>query len=121
MPVTRGIAPRVQTPSASPSDFLAEPWSAFPIKKDNASERALRGVALGRKNYLFVWHNEAGANLAGLMSLLTTCEANGINPEEYLANVLLRVRTHPASRLDELLPHLWRPPDETTNEEPLNT
>jgi len=81
---------------------------------NNASERALRGVALGRKNYLFVGHDEAGANLAGLMSLLATCEANGINPEQYLADVLLRVRTHPASKLDELLPHLWRPPDPVT-------
>jgi len=66
---------------------------------------------LGRKNYLFVSHDEAGENLAALMSLLATCEANGMNPIEYLADVLLRVSTHPVSRLDELLPHRWRPPD----------
>jgi transposase len=52
----------------------------------------------------------AGENLAGLYSLITTCEANGINPINYLADVLLRVQTHPASRIDELLPHNWTPP-----------
>lgn len=76
---------------------------------NNASERALRTVALGRKNYLFVGNDEAGENLAGLMSLLATCEANGVNPEAYLADVLMRVNTHPNARLDELLPHRWTP------------
>jgi transposase len=75
---------------------------------NNASERALRGVALGRKNYLFVGNDEAGENLAGLMSLLATCEANGVNPEQYLADVLIRVNDHPAAALDDLLPHRWR-------------
>jgi len=47
--------------------------------------------------------------LAGLYSLISTCEANGANPVSYLADVLLRVQTHPASRIDELLPHNWVP------------
>lgn len=76
---------------------------------NNASERALRTVALGRKNYLFVGNDEAGANLAGLFSLLATCEANGVNPENYLADILPRMASHPNSRLDELLPHKWVP------------
>jgi transposase len=63
-----------------------------------------------RKNFLFVGNDAAGENLAGLYSLIATCEANGVNPVEYLADVLLRVQTHPASRLDELLPHRWKPP-----------
>lgn len=74
---------------------------------NNASERALRTIALGRKNYLFVGNDKAGENLAGLFSLLATCEQNGVNPEAYLADVLLRVQSHPNSRLDELLPHRW--------------
>jgi len=74
---------------------------------NNASERALRIAALGRKNFLFVGHHEAGENLAGLYSLIATCEANGVNPIEYLTDVLIRVQTHPASRIDELLPHRW--------------
>jgi transposase len=76
---------------------------------NNASENALRVCALGRKNFLFVGHDEAGANLAGLYSLIATCEANGVNPVDYLADVLIRVQTHPASRIDDLLPHNWTP------------
>jgi transposase len=75
---------------------------------NNSSERALRAVALGRKNYLFVGSDTAGENLAGLHSLIATCEANGINPEAYLADVLMRVNTHLNSRIDDLLPHRWR-------------
>lgn len=74
---------------------------------NNRSEGALRTAALGRKNFLFVGHEQAGENLAGLYALVATCQANGINPELYLADVLLRVQTHPNSRIDELLPHHW--------------
>jgi transposase len=77
---------------------------------NNASERALRVAALGRKNFLFVGHDDAGENLAGLYSLIATCEANQVNPVDYLADVLLRVQSHPASRVDELLPHNWTRP-----------
>jgi len=75
---------------------------------NNASERALRGAALGRKNFLFVGHESAGENLAGLYSLAATCEAHGVNAQAYLADVLLRVQTHPQSRIHELLPMNWQ-------------
>ena len=87
--------------------FLTD--AGLPID-NNLSENALRIVALGRKNFLFVGHDAAGENLAGLYSLVATCEANGVNPVAYLTDVLLRVQTHPASRIDELLPHNWTPP-----------
>ena len=74
---------------------------------DNGSERALRRVALGRKNYLFVHDVERGASIAGLYSLVATCEARGINPFGYLSDVLARVQDHPARKLDELLPGPW--------------
>lgn len=76
---------------------------------NNESEAALRRVALGRKNFLFVGNDAAGENLAGLYSLVATCEANNVNPLEYFPDVLERINTHPASRIDELLPHRWRP------------
>jgi len=76
---------------------------------NNPAESALRRVALGRKNFLFVGHNQAGRNIAGLYSLVATCEAHGINPVEYLSDVLLRIETHPASKIDELLPQNWKP------------
>jgi transposase len=93
--------------------FLTDPH--LPID-NNASERALRVAALGRKNFLFVGTDEAGENLAGLYSLIATCEVNGVNPVAYLADILLRVQTHPASRIDELLPHNWtlRRPEPST-------
>jgi len=53
-----------------------------------------------------------GENIAGLYSLTATCDANGVNPLAYLTDVLGRIGSHPQSRLDELLPHLWRPPDQ---------
>jgi transposase len=87
--------------------FLTDPH--VPID-NNASERALRLAALGRKNFLFVGTDEAGENLAGLYSLIATCEVNGVNPVTYLADVLLRVQAHPAAQIDELLPHNWTPP-----------
>ena len=76
---------------------------------NNRSESALRVVALGRKNFLFVGHEQAGANIAGLYSLTATCEANGVEPIAYLTDVLGRVGSHPAAALDDLLPHKWRP------------
>lgn len=78
---------------------------------NNASERALRVVALGRKNFLTVGDEDAGEHLAGLYSLVATCDAHDVDPIEYLRDVLLRVETHPASRIDELLPHKWTPPE----------
>lgn len=77
---------------------------------NNASERALRIVALGRKNFLFVGDPGCGENLAGLYSLIATCDLHEIDPVDYLRDVLMRVDTHPASKLDELLPHNWTPP-----------
>jgi transposase len=75
---------------------------------NNESERRLRLIALGRKNYLFAGHDEGAENLATLMSLVVTCEAHDINPETYLADVLLRVQDHPASLIDQLLPPMWK-------------
>jgi len=75
---------------------------------NNRAEGALRKAALGRKNFLFVGHEAAGENLAGLYALVATCEVNDVNPEEYLADILLRVQTHPQARISELLPHEWK-------------
>jgi len=77
---------------------------------NNASERALRIIATGRKNFLFVGHQEGGHNLAILQTLCSTCLLHGINPYEYIKDVAVRVRFHPNSKLDELLPMNWKPP-----------
>jgi transposase len=77
---------------------------------NNVSERNLRLIALGRKNFLFVGNDEAGESLAINQSLVSSCILNGIDPEQYLTDVLIRIQTHPQSRIDELLPHLWKAP-----------
>ena len=76
---------------------------------NNESERRLRLIALGRKNYLFAGHDAGAENLAILMSLVVTCEAHGVDPSAYLADVLIRIQTHPQSDIDQLLPPLWNP------------
>jgi transposase len=76
---------------------------------NNISERALRIMALGRNNFLFVGHDEAGQNLAVLQTLVATCKLHNINPYDYLVDILVRVQTHPQSRIAELLPMNWTP------------
>lgn len=78
---------------------------------NNIAEASLRRVALGRSNYLFFGNEEAGKHFAVLYTLVASCEKHGVNAITYLTDVLIRVQTHPASRIDELLPHRWKPPD----------
>ena len=89
---------------------LIRPWEAGFLEIDNgASERAIRPVALGRKNWLFAGSDEGGRTAAALMSLCATCKEWGIDPFAYLRDVLTRVSTHPNSRIEELLPDRWKP------------
>jgi len=71
---------------------------------NNAAERALRAVALGRKNYLFAGSDRGGESAAVIYSLIGTAKLNGINPELYLRNVLSCIADHPINRIEELLP-----------------
>jgi transposase len=71
---------------------------------NNAAERALRAVALGRKNYLFVGSNAGGERAAAMYTLIGSAKLNGIDPEAYLAHVLARIASHPIRRIHELLP-----------------
>jgi hypothetical protein len=75
---------------------------------NNAAERALRVVALGRKNYLFAGSNPGGERAAAIYSLLGTAKLNGINPEHYIRYVLTGIADHPINRIAELLP--WNVP-----------
>ena len=71
---------------------------------NNAAERALRVVALGRKNYLFCGSDAGGERAAAIYSLIGTAKLNGIDPEAYLRHVLERTGDHPINRIEELLP-----------------
>jgi transposase len=75
----------------------------------NPVERAIRPVALGRKNHLFAGSDGGGRRWATMASLLETCKLNGVEPQAWLTDVLHRMATgHPANRLDELLPWVWK-------------
>lgn len=71
---------------------------------NNAAERALRTVAIGRKNYLFMGSDSGGQRAASLYSLIGTAKLNGLDPAFYLRTVLARIAEHPISRIQELLP-----------------
>lgn len=70
------------------------------------ADRALRGVSLGRKNYLFMGSDAGGERAAAFYSLVETAKLNGLDPEGYLREVFERIAEHPINRIDELLP--WR-------------
>ena len=75
---------------------------------NNLSERRLRLIALGRKNYLFAGNDAAAENLALLQSMVVTCDMNGVNSEVWLKDVLIRIQTHPNKDIADLLPHRWK-------------
>ena len=75
---------------------------------NNAAERALRGIAVGRKAWLFAGSDRGGERAAAVYSLIVTARLNDVDPRAWLADALARIGDHPASRLDELLPWNWR-------------
>ena len=96
-------------------DYMLTRWPSFTrfledgriCLSNNAAERALRGLALGRKSWLFAG-SERGAERAALMyTLIGTAKLNGVDPQAWLADVLTRIADHPVHRLDELLPWNW--------------
>lgn len=76
---------------------------------NNWIENQIRPIALGRKNWLFAGSLRAGKRAAAIMSLIQSAKLNGHEPLAYLKDVLTRLPTQPASRIDELLPHRWKP------------
>lgn len=75
------------------------------VEIDNLpAERALRGVAIGRRNYLFAGADSGGERAAAMYSLIGSARLNGIDPEAYLHHVIDRIADHPINRIDELLP-----------------
>jgi hypothetical protein len=71
---------------------------------NNSAERALRAVALGRKNYLFAGSDTGGERAAAIYSLIGTAKLNALDPEAYLRHVLTHIADHPINRIQELLP-----------------
>ena len=77
---------------------------------NNAAERTLRCVAVGRHNWTFAGSDEGGRRAAAMYTLIETAKLNDIDPQTWLADVLARLHDHAAKRINELLPWNWRPP-----------
>src|SRR5258705_1371219 len=98
-------------------NYVLKRWAAFSLfledgrvsLSNNAAERGLRGIALGRKSWLFCGSDRGGQRAAAMYSLIVTAKMNGVDPQAWLTDVLSRIATHPAHRLDELLPWNWTP------------
>lgn len=107
-------------PVAGAIDYMLKDWAAFARFLDdgricltnNAAERALRGVALGRKAWLFAGSDRGGERAAFMYTLIGTAKLNDIDPQAWLADVLARIADIQQSQLYELLPWNWRPPAE---------
>lgn len=101
---------------AKAMDYLLKRWPAFTRfladgrvdLSNNAAERALRGIAIGRRNWTFAGSDAGGRRAAALYTLIETCKMNGVDPRAWLADVLDRLPGHPARRIDELLPWNWK-------------
>jgi hypothetical protein len=75
---------------------------------NNVAERSIRGIALGRKNYLFAGSDAGGNRAAAIYSLIETCKLNDIDPEAYVRDSLGRIADHKINRIAELLPWVWK-------------
>ena len=101
---------------AKAMDYMLKRWAAFTRFLDdgrvcltnNAAERALRGIALGRRAWLFAGSDRGGQRAAMMYSLIVTAKMNDIDPQAWLADVLGRIAEHSARKLDELLPWVWK-------------
>lgn len=101
---------------AKAMDYMLKRWGAFTrfladgriCLSNNAAERALRGIAIGRKSWLFAGADRGGERAAVMCTLIMTAKLNDVDPQAWLADVLRRIADHPASRLDDLLPWNWR-------------
>lgn len=98
-------------------DYSLKRWTALTRFVDdpqlppdnNWIENRIRPIALGRSNWLFAGSLRAGQRAAAVMSLIQSARMNGHDPYAYLKDVLTRLPTHKASRIEELLPHRWQP------------
>jgi transposase len=100
---------------AKAMDYMLKRWAAFTrfledgriCRSNNAAERGVRGIALGRKFWLFCGSDHGGQRAALMYSLIVTAKMNDVDPQAWLADILARIAEHPVQRLDELLPWNW--------------
>ena len=111
------VLPR--SPTATAITYAQNQWRAlttyttqgFLNIDNNASERALKRVAIGRKNWLFAGNDAAAENQARLWSLIASCERHGVDPQRYLTSLLAKIGQTPAEELEQFLPDVWKADD----------
>jgi len=102
--------------TAKAMDYMLKRWPAFTrfladgriCLTNNAAERALRGIAIGRRAWLFAGSDRGGERAAAMYTLIGTAKLNNVDPQAWLADILGRINDHPAARLAELLPWNWK-------------
>ena len=105
-----------KSPLAKAIDYSLKRWSTFTrflhdgriCMTNNAAERAVRGIAVGRRNWTFCGSDAGGERAAVIFTLIETAKLCDVDPRAWLADVLARIADHPASRIDELLPWSWQ-------------
>jgi len=105
-----------KTALAEAMDYSLKRWTALTRFLDdgricvsnNAAERAVRGIAVGRRNWTFAGSDSGGRRAAAIYTLIETCKLNDVDPRAWLADVLARIADHPAKRVAELLPWHWQ-------------
>jgi transposase len=85
--------------------YTEAPWLNI---DNNLSERQIKQLVIGRKNWLFAGSEEGARNAAILFSVVVSCKLAGVDPFAYLRDVLTRIQTHPADRIHELIPREWK-------------
>jgi transposase len=103
---------------AKAMDYMLNRWSSFTrfltdgriCLTNNAAERALRTLALGRKAWLFAGSDRGGERAAMMYSLITTAKMNNVDPQAWLADILGRIANHPAAKIEKLMPWNWTAP-----------
>ena len=112
------LSPKSETARAI--DYSLKRWAAFTrflddgrlCMSNNAAEREIRAIAIGRHNWTFAGSDEGGRRAAAIYTLINTAKLNDIDPQAWLADILRRIADHPAKRIDELLPWNWQPADQ---------
>ena len=108
-----------KSPMGQAITYTRNQWSAlcaytaqgFLAIDNNAAERALKRVAIGRKNWLFAGNDAAASSHARLWSLIASCERHAVDPQRYLTSVLAKISRTPATELDQFLPDIWKSDD----------
>ena len=106
----------VKSDTAKAIKYILNRWAAFTrflddgriCMSNNAAERSLRGIAIGRRNWTFCGSDSGGHRAAAIYTLIETAKLNDVDPQAWLADVLARLPDHPAKRVDELLPWNWK-------------